>query len=70
MERPCQAPTGLTGFCFQAGFPPQEESRPLSLVRRVVEVFPPEPPVAINGLAGTARSRQGRAAVWRGEANP
>jgi hypothetical protein len=46
MERPCQALPGLTGFVFQAGFPPQEGSRPFSLGSGR-EVFPPEPPVAI-----------------------
>lgn len=33
-------------------------------------MFPPEPPVAIPIGPGTARSGQGRAGVWRGEANP
>jgi len=47
MERPCQALTGLTGFVFQAGFPPQEGSRPFSLGRGR-EVFPPEPPVVMK----------------------
>jgi hypothetical protein len=34
-------------FGFQAGFPPQEGSRPF-VFAGVREVFPPEPPVAIS----------------------
>src|SRR6266481_1171666 len=43
MERPCQAPTGSDGFLNQAGFPPQEGSRPLVFrsVQQGREVFPP-----------------------------
>jgi hypothetical protein len=48
MERPCQAFTGLTGFVFQAGFPPQEGGWPFLFCAGIAEVFPPEPPVAIT----------------------
>src|SRR5947209_8526195 len=47
MERPCQAPTGLTGFVFRPAFLRRREAG-LFLWARVRRVFPPEPPVAIT----------------------
>ncbi len=54
MERPCQVPL-LSGVCFFHG-------------GKDLPVFPPEPRPSHSGLAGTARSEQGRAGVWRGVA--
>ena len=46
MERPCQAPPGLTVFCFGPAFRPTGGT-PAFVFDAGRRVFPPEPPVAM-----------------------